>query len=200
MTARSTVGVSSPGPDPANHSGIVLDSKLLPLENEQAKLRAMSHDDAAAYAEGTKDQSVRLYAHLPEPEYTAESVARIIEEQISPGLESGELAVLTIADPDTNDFAGSLALFDVDKNGAEVGFWLHPNHRGKGLTSAALKLAVEFIGKSSIPNLTARTIPENTASQRVSERAGFELVDRNVSAAPSGKEVEPLNYQRSTQV
>ncbi|WP_183376148.1 GNAT family N-acetyltransferase [Helcobacillus massiliensis] len=80
------------------------------------------------------------------------------------------------------------------------GFWLNPSHRGKGVTSAALKLAVEFIGESSIPNLTARTIPENTASQRVLERAGFTLVGRNVSVVPSGKEVELLNNQRSTQV
>lgn len=136
------------------------------------------------------------YGHLPEPEYTPESVREMIPRDIDPGLARGDLAVLAIADAASDIFAGSLVLFDVTDYGAEVGFWVHPAYRGKGITTAALRLAVRFASGCGLRELTARTLPENTASQRVLENAGFVSTGSEVETAPSGQQVELLHYVR----
>lgn len=157
-------------------------------------LRAMHTADAGAYAEGSADVSVRRYAHLPEPEYTEASVTALIDGAISEGLHDGDLAVLAIGDPYTGEFAGSLVLFDPTDESVEVGFWVHPDHRGKGLAGAALSLAVEFAQRTGLTRLTARTVPENLASQRILERAGFARGAEIDDAAPSGEAVVLVHY------
>lgn len=172
----------------------MVDVAVLPLRNDRAVLRTMHTGDARAYAEGTRDVSVRRYAHLPESEYTEESVTALIDGAISAGLERGDLAVLAIGTPSTGEFAGSLVLFDVTDESAEVGFWVHPDHRGHGLAVAALGLAVELARRSGLTRLTARTVPENGASQRVLELAGFSRGAVVEDVAPSGDAVDLVHY------
>lgn len=159
-------------------------------------LRAMRDADAGAYAAGTRDTAVREYAHLPEPEYTEDRVIALIHGSIRDGLERGDLAVLTIADPVTDEFAGSLVLFGVVDGSGEAGFWVHPDHRGKGLAGAALALAVDFARRSGLTRLTARTVPENRASQGVLDGAGFARGEQEQGTAPSGEDVVLLHYSR----
>lgn len=176
----------------------MLDVGLLPLRSDHASLRAMHLRDAAAYAAGAADPQVRAFAHLPESEYTECSVAASIRGAIREGLERGDLAVLTIADPDTDGFVGSLVLFDIDidAGSVEVGFWMHPDHRGRGAAGAALSLAGELAQGSGLARLTARTMPQNSGAQRVLERAGFVRGARARGVAPSGEEVVLVQYSR----
>ncbi|WP_193106496.1 GNAT family N-acetyltransferase [Brachybacterium sp. FME24] len=172
----------------------MLDASILPLENTRARLRPLHPDDAMAFAQGTDDPAVRQFGHLPQPEYTPASVRAMIEQDASPGLERGDLAVLAMARARTDMFAGSLVIFGVSAESAEVGFWLHPAHRGSGITSAALDLAAELSRRSGLRELTARTLPENVASQRVLDEAGFTLQGRDTGTAPSGHRAELLHY------
>ncbi|HWN22202.1 MAG TPA: GNAT family protein [Gaiellaceae bacterium] len=61
-----------------------------------------------------------------------------------------------------------------DPGMAGVGYWLRPEGRGRGAATDALRLvsrwAFEGLG---VERLSLITDPENTASQRVAERAGF---------------------------
>lgn len=107
----------------------MLDATKLPIVHEGTRLRPLSELDADAYASGTKDEAVLRFGHLPEPDYTPESVRRLIRGEIAAGLSSGTLAVLALADAATNQFVGSLVLFDVSPEAAEVGFWIHPDAR-----------------------------------------------------------------------
>jgi RimJ/RimL family protein N-acetyltransferase len=174
----------------------MLNARFLPLRSDRAVLRTMRPSDASGYASGTADAAVRQFAHLPEPEYTEASVTSLIEGEIREGLERGDLAVLTIADAATDAFAGSLVLFGVEHGSVEVGFWVHPGHRGKGIASAALALAAQFAGHCGLTRLTARTVPENRASGRVLERSGFTKGEASNGTAPSGQEVSLLHYAR----
>ena len=172
----------------------MLNSDFLPIQGERVRLRPLQAYDAEAFADGTADPDVQRYGHLPEPEYTPESVQTMIERDAAPGLERGDLAVLAIADAATDALAGSLVLFDVSDESAEVGFWIHPAHRGAGVAAAALALAARFARASGLHKLAARTLPENSASQRTLTAAGFAF-DRNaVDIAPSGERVELLHY------
>lgn len=174
----------------------MLDTTLLPVRNDRVTLRAMRADDASAYAAGTGDAAVRKYGHLPEPEYTKSSVLALIRGPIREGLERGDLAVLTIAESSTDEFAGSLVLFGPTDESIEVGFWIHPDYRGKRLATAALTVATEFVRRSGLSDLTARTILENVASQRALESSGFLRGEEARDTAPSGESAVLLNYRR----
>ena len=174
----------------------MLRSDLLPLASDRARLRPMRAEDAVAYAEGTADPEVRAHAHLPAPRYTPASVRAMITEDAEPGLARGDLAVLTIAEPGTDAFAGSLVLFDVAENAAEVGFWMHPAHRGRGLARAAVDLAAALVAGSGLRRLRARTAPENAASRALLARAGFSEDGRGAGTAPSGETVELVSLVR----
>lgn len=176
----------------------MLDVALLPLRNAHARLRQLRHDDAVAYAAGTADPAVQRYGHLPEPSYTPASVEAMIDGEVRTGLERGDLAVLAIADAETDEFAGSLVIFDVSEDQGEVGFWVHPDHRGGGIGSAALDLAVQFAQRAGMARLTARTATDNTASQRVLAQAGFVETGREVGTAPSGLDLTLIHYERAT--
>ncbi|MFF1946298.1 GNAT family N-acetyltransferase [Rhodococcus qingshengii] len=174
----------------------MLNSSLLPLNNDRVRLRPLRTDDATAFAEGTRDADVQTFGNLPESDYTAASVRTMIDEQAQPGLDRGDLAVLAIANAATDEFAGSLVLFGVTEDAAEVGFWLHPECRGSGFATSALELAGQFVSGSGLIRLTARTAIENISSRQVLARAGFTHVENAVDTAPSGRELEVAFYVR----
>ncbi|GAA1786325.1 GNAT family protein [Leucobacter iarius] len=175
----------------------MLDPSLLPLADDRVVLRRLTDADAPAFAAGSADAAVREYAHLPEPEYTAESVRAMIAAVTDPMLDRGELAVLSLARRDSNAFAGSLVLFDVLNDRAEVGFWLHPDARGAGRAVAALALAARFAAGSGLTCLTARTALDNSASQRTLEAGGFARIGDSEGTTPSGQRMVSLHYELS---
>ena len=174
----------------------MLDATTLPITLENTRLRPLYELDADAYAAGTRDEAVRRFGHLPEPDYTPESVRRMIREEVAAGLSSGTLAVLALADAETDRFVGSLVLFDVSSEAAEVGFWIHPDARGDGHARRGLELASRFAHNSGLRTLTARTLPENKASQRCLTTAGFREVERRVGTTPAGQQEELFHYRR----
>ncbi|MDO5081790.1 MAG: GNAT family N-acetyltransferase [Arachnia propionica] len=174
----------------------MLDATTLPITLGNTRLRPLSELDADAYAAGTRDEAVRRFGHLPEPDYTAESVRRMIREEVAVGLSSGTLAVLALADAETDRFVGSLVLFDVSSEAAEVGFWIHPDARGDGHARRGLELASRFAHSSGLRTLTARTLPENKASQQCLTTAAFRKVERRVGTTPAGQQEESFHYRR----
>lgn len=174
----------------------MLDATTLPITLENTRLRPLSELDADAYAAGTKDEAVRRFGHLPESDYTPESVRRMIRDEVAEGLSSGTLAVLALVDAETDRFVGSLVIFDVSSEAAEVGFWIHPDARGAGHARRGLELASRFARNSGLRTLTARTLLENKASQRCLTSAGFREVERAVGTTPSGQCEELFHYRR----
>lgn len=174
----------------------MLDATTLPITFEKTRLRPLSELDADAYAAGTKDEAVRRFGHLPESDYTPESVPRMIRDEVAEGLSSGTLAVLALADAETDRFVGSLVLFDVSSEAAEVGFWIHPDARGAGHARRGLELASRFARNSGLRTLTARTLLENKASQRCLTNAGFHEVERAIGTTPAGQREDLFHYRR----
>ncbi|MEE2059549.1 GNAT family N-acetyltransferase [Rhodococcus artemisiae] len=158
----------------------------------------LQHGDARAFAAGTEDEDVRLYGHLPLSDYTPAIVEEQIDGVIADGLEDGSLAVLAIADRSSDDLLGSIVLFDVRGERAEVGFWLAPLARGRGVARKSLAAIVRVAAEAGLSVLDARTVPENEASRRVLEAAGFERRgDARTGTSPSGAAVTALAFERS---
>ena len=63
-----------------------------------------------------------------------------------------------------------------DRGWAEVGYWLFPEHRGRGMATRAVPLMASW-ALSTLPltRLFARTHPDNPAAAAVVRRAGFTL-------------------------
>jgi RimJ/RimL family protein N-acetyltransferase len=176
--------------------GAVLE--LLPHAQGTIRLRRLDSRDAEDYAEGAEDDLVKRFGHLPLDRYTPEVVRQQLDEVIDPGLRAGTLAVLAIADVESDDFLGSAVVFDIEGDQAEVGYWVAPWARGRAVATNALSALVGLAASIGIRRLVAKTAPENIASHRVLARSGFSRVgEPTEEQTPSGRLATMLTYSRS---
>ncbi|MFV0461718.1 MAG: GNAT family N-acetyltransferase [Nostocoides sp.] len=103
-----------------------------------------------------------------------------------------------IADKATDQAYGSVLIFSnhavIDPPGAELGYFLVPAARGRGLATEAARLAIghafepERDGGLELSRLTAVTAADNTASNAVLQRLGFARwgVEHRTDALPGG--------------
>jgi RimJ/RimL family protein N-acetyltransferase len=83
---------------------------------------------------------------------------------------------LLIVDASTDAPLGGLRLF-LHGDAVELGYWLGPGARGRGVATRALGLAADAVVERLRPSrLELRITRGNEASERVAERAGFRLV------------------------
>ena len=79
---------------------------------------------------------------------------------------------------DGDELAGFISLNDVMRGPLQMGtlgYWVDEGHTGRGLASAAVGDVVRFaFGEAELHRVEAGTLPDNTASQRVLEKNGFE--------------------------
>lgn len=70
---------------------------------------------------------------------------------------------------------GSLSFKGLNDNGmVEIGYGINPEYEGKGLMTEAVSAAVRWASKQpGVLSIEAETEPDNIASQRVLEKAGF---------------------------
>lgn len=86
---------------------------------------------------------------------------------------------------------------DVERIGAEIGYWLAPAHWGRGIMSAAVRAVTEFIFREhpEIRRVWAVPFAHNAASARVLEKAGYVLEGRmRQSALKDGAVQDQLLY------
>jgi ribosomal-protein-alanine N-acetyltransferase len=81
---------------------------------------------------------------------------------------------ITLKDEDA--MIGSIAIWRIDKGNyrAEIGYVLHPAYQGKGLMHEAMQTIIDYgFREMKLHSLEANINPDNLASQKVLERAGF---------------------------
>ncbi|MCT2277974.1 GNAT family N-acetyltransferase [Micromonospora chalcea] len=113
---------------------------------------------------------------------------------------AGEAADLAIVDAATGAVVGGCALFyDEPATGqAMIGYSLLPEARGRGLAARTVRLVAGWAFGIGVARLWAGTRPDNVASQRVLERAGFrrEGLLRGRLPGPDGDRVDSVVYGR----
>ncbi|KAB2803096.1 GNAT family N-acetyltransferase [Brucella anthropi] len=168
---------------------------ILPISDGMVTIRAMSDEDAEAYAAGADDALVKRFAHLPLEKYSPQIVRDLIRGVIGDGLRDGTLAVLTIADSSSDSFLGSLVFFDINQDDAEIGYWVAPEHRGRKVSGRALALALEISRVLGLKRLRARTVQNNPASERVLLNEGFKQEgEARPDIVPSGRTEMSVSY------
>jgi RimJ/RimL family protein N-acetyltransferase len=132
-------------------------------------LRALRESDLPVVIEACQDPSISRYTLVPSPYGEAEARAWLAEE-------TPKAAKIVIADAGSDRLLGATGVrrrFD-DPELAEVGYWLAAWARGRGVMTRAVRLLARWsFDSQGIARLQLHTEPENVASQRVAERAGF---------------------------
>jgi RimJ/RimL family protein N-acetyltransferase len=164
------------------------------IEGDGIRLRPIRPTDAKRVVEACNDERTQYWlAAMPSP-YQLADAERFIEGRLE-NSASGEGVSWMIADADTDELLGNVSVFDLlnrhDKATGEIGYWAHPEARGRGLMSAAVRLAVNHAftpiqqGGLGLRRLTLYAAEGNTASRRVAEANGFTHTGTARSAAPS---------------
>ena len=150
------------------------------LHGEHVVLRPWREDDVPRVAEACQDAvTQRWLPQLPSP-YTvsdAQWYVRSREELHA----SGAGISWCVADPDDDRCLGSVAIMRLagPVPDPEIGYWAHPEARGRGVTTEATRLAARHallpddVGGLGLERLLLRAASANTASNTVAQRAGF---------------------------
>jgi ribosomal-protein-alanine N-acetyltransferase len=146
-----------------------------PLSDGRVTLRWLRAEDAAPFAQAFRDDPDlgRLVGAERDP------VEPGVRERIAGQEEraaEGRGIQLAIADAASDAFWGSMILhsFDWHSRRAEVGFWLVPAVRGRGVGSSAVTLALSWAFETyDLLRIEMTTTPENPAVPALARLLGF---------------------------
>ena len=136
------------------------------LAGERVQLRGWSPEDAEWYVAARDDEVFRWTSE--EPSLTVEAARASITD--SETVEDGY--GFAIVDASTGELIGNLPV-TMDGHTAEVAYWLAPTKRGQGYLGEALPLLLGWLRTIAVTRVVLSAHPDNRASRRAAERAGF---------------------------
>jgi len=94
---------------------------------------------------------------------------------------------------------GQCGLTKTQDSSYEVGYWLHSDYAGKGITTEYVERLISFARDELNANrLTAVFMKRNVGSRRVAEKTGFHFVKSEISTfdkRPDWGEIEEQYYE-----
>jgi RimJ/RimL family protein N-acetyltransferase len=141
------------------------------VRGERVVLRPWRLEDVPAVTAACQDAEIaRWLAFVPQP-YTEKDARFYIQDCLDAGEDRTPFA---ITDAETGEVIGSIEMRINRMLTGHIGYWLAAQARGRGLTADAL-LALSRWGFDALGlgRVELVTDPDNIASQRVAEKAGF---------------------------
>jgi RimJ/RimL family protein N-acetyltransferase len=169
------------------------------LERDGVALRRLRARDAGPFARAFREDP-RLGEQIGADEDPTENgVRRFIARQ--PGLRArGEFLGLAVTDASRRPFLGHVMLHTLAwrHKRAEIGYWLVPAARGRGIGRTAVSLLVDWAFEAlDLERIEVTTTPENAPARALAESLGFTaegvLAARNLER---GKRVDVLLLAR----
>ena len=145
-----------------------------PLADDVVRLRPWFVEDVDAAHAATQDPLIPRFTRIPERQ-SKEQLRAFIAGRDAERLAGEELACV-IADPGSDALLGSVSLlrFDWDEHRCEVGYWLAPQARGRGVATRAVSLLARWALRDlGLARIGLAADVDNAASQAVAERCGF---------------------------
>jgi RimJ/RimL family protein N-acetyltransferase len=163
------------------------------VEGNGVRLRPLEAKDAERVMAACNDERTKLWlAGLPSP-YGLEDAHGFIDGRLELAA-GGDGVSWAIADPETDELLGNVSAFDlrnrIDPTIAEIGYWGHPDARGRGVMSAAVGLAIKHAftplddGGLGRRRLVLYAAAPNSASAHVAEVNGFTRTGLSRAASP----------------
>jgi len=178
---------------------VVADDELRPrttwltptvLRGERIVLRPFVEADIPRIVEACgAARSKRWVSTLPWP-YTVMS-ARSDRDTMTVEESLARRVAWCVADPTTDDLLANVAVFDLggdDPSSGEVGYWTHPDARGRGIMTEAVGLVADHAlsstasGGLGLRRLQLLAGAGNSASAHIARRTGFVEVGRERQA------------------
>ncbi len=188
---------------PAWHGTLARGEELTPrhpwydapvLRGAGVVLRPLDDADLPRMLESLQDPVMQHFSEGPRDRapHTAERWPDLVEERRE-WAARGEAVAWTVADPATDAHLGLVQLYHLShRRQAELGFWAHPDARGRGLATQAVRLALRhaFVpwqdGGLGLRRVHAHAVAANTASRRVLTAVGLHETGRTRSEALLG--------------
>jgi RimJ/RimL family protein N-acetyltransferase len=153
-------------------------------------LRFPSLDDVDAILPAFTDPEIRDAGNLPE--FGREELVASLRD-LPLLAERGRLLALAALDAETGEVIGGGMLhhLDAERRIVEIGYWVFPPARGRGVATTIARMLAEHAFSLGVERVAAYVNVGNTASERVVERAGFtrEGVVRSMPK-PDGRRVD----------
>jgi ribosomal-protein-alanine N-acetyltransferase len=153
-----------------------LDFSIFPtLYTERLILKEMTEADVPALYAMRSNASIMQYIDRPKPA-SVEDIKELIQKMVvmktkGEGISWG---IFLKENPDVN--IGNIGLFRIiaDHYRAEIGYMLCLEQQQKGIMYEAIQCVVDFgFNKMNLHSIEANINPENTASRKLLEKAGF---------------------------
>jgi RimJ/RimL family protein N-acetyltransferase len=141
------------------------------LRVDELLLRPPTVADVPSIAPAFLDPAVGGEAGLPK--LTEPQIRTFIEEQLAEHQASGRLFPLLVVDGDAIVGGTSLNNYDPFRDRVEIGYWLLPEGRGRGIATRVTRALAEHAFYVGVLRVEAVVRPANKPSIRVLERAGF---------------------------
>ena len=169
-----------------------------PLGDAEMVLRSIGGErDVAAIRAVYSEPDIRYWMGWDGEDVPGDAEARANIERAADAWREATWAVFRIVDASTNEVVGGVNLRFGDFEIAEVSYFLSASVRGRGLATRAVRLVSRWaFDELGVERIELRAHPDNDASRRVAERAGFarEGVERASRAWPDGTRFDSILF------
>ena len=152
------------------------------------RLRAFRASDADRIVEACSDpRTAHWLASMPRPYQRHNALAYL--DSIAELAARGAGIAWCMADPTDDRCLGSISLDGLGgyAKRAEIGYWAHPDARGRGVVTEAVRLVTRHARNSGLArSILIRCARDNTASRHVAEDAGYTTLGIQPAAEPLG--------------
>jgi putative transcriptional regulator len=157
------------------------------LDADTVRVRPHIPSDLPAFEQFlADDEAVRFMAFTPDQRSPA-GAAAMMDAVIGSYASDQPICSLTIADPVTNQYLGSVGGADAGDGAMEVFVTVLPEAQGKGYGTAAMSALIEHLFTTSgVEELRADVVEQNQASVRLFEALGFRRLGPVQRAAEEG--------------
>lgn len=144
------------------------------LQTSDVRLRAPRVGDLPRIVEACSDErTTQWLGRMPKPYSDKEALAWL--EQNTEEQAAGDAVTWAAIDED-DQLLVAINLFDIGEVSAEVGYWAHPDARGRGVSTGATRAVTAWgFDQLGLRVIQAHAAVDNTASRYVLEAAGFEI-------------------------
>ena len=148
---------------------------LPPLVDAEVRLRRPSVTDVAAITRACRDPEIQRWTRVPAPYTEAHAHDFIVMHEQD--LAEGTGVHLLAADAATDALLGAVGLsIDRRDDSAEVGYWVAPEARGRGVATRATRLVLRFgLDHLDVAYVMLHAAVANPASNAVARSLGFTL-------------------------
>ncbi|APE33101.1 GNAT family N-acetyltransferase [Nocardia mangyaensis] len=131
--------------------------------------------DIDRIVECCQDPEVQRWVTIPVP-YHRSDAESFLDKAVAPGW-AGDTPVWAVRTAEDGQVEGMIGLHDRGADMCEIGFWLTPEHRGRGLMSRAVALVCDFgfaPDGLALARIAWRAFVGNHPSAAVARRNGFQ--------------------------